>query len=291
MTNEQLAGALEQVAELMAAEAADPFRARAYRRAAHVVRTWPSPVAERYAKGGSAALVDLPGVGAGIARVIAELLDTGHLAILDRRRHAECERALASVPGIGAVLARRIHLRLGVHTLEELDAAAHDGRLAHVPGFGTRRVRGVRETLAGRLGRHRPPPLLRPALPVAELLDVDREYRDKAARGLLLRIAPPRFNPERAAWLPVLRTQRGSHQYTALFSNTPRAHALGRTDDWVVLYADDGRSEREATVVTETQGPLANRRVVRGREDDCAAYYAVSGTAACHDAAESRVAS
>jgi hypothetical protein len=42
----------------------------------------------------------------------------------------------------------------------------------------------------------------------------------------------------------------------------------------VVIYLDDGRSERQATVVTETHGPFAGRRVVRGRERECAEHYA-----------------
>lgn len=182
--------------------------------------------------------------------------------------HGRCADRLASVPGIGRTLARRLHDALDVHTVEELQAAAHDGRLAGVPGFGARRVRGVVETLAGRLGPGpRPAAPLRLPLPVAELLDVDREYREKAARGTLLRIAPHRFNPQHRPWLPVLRTRRDGRQYTALFSNTARAHALGKTDDWVVIYGDDGFGDREATVVTETRG----RRVVRGRESECAA--------------------
>jgi hypothetical protein len=44
----------------------------------------------------------------------------------------------------------------------------------------------------------------------------------------------------------------------------------------VVIYLDDGGSERQATVVTETRGLLAGRRVVRGRERECAAHYAAA---------------
>ncbi len=177
---------------------------------------------------------------------------------------------LASVPGIGRTLADRLYHDLGVATLEDLEAAAHDGRLASVAGFGRKRIVGIRDSLAARLARVRPPASSdSPEPPVSELLDVDREYREAAAAGRLPRIAPRRFNPRREAWLPVLHTQRGPRHYTALFSNTSRAHALGRSRDWVVLYADGTRGERQWTVVTETAGDLRGRRVVRGREKEC----------------------
>jgi DNA polymerase/3'-5' exonuclease PolX len=224
MRNHQIADIMEAVAERWT-DAADPFRARAYRRAAHTIRTRKASVAERYEQGGVAALQDLPGVGPGIAKTLVELLDTGHVAMLDPRGHARCESAIADVPGIGPVLAHRIHLRAGVHTLEDLEAAAHDGRLAAVPGLGARRAQCVRDFLATHMRRPSPP--ARPVLPVAELLDVDRDYRDEVDRGTLIRIAPHRFNPEHVAWLPVLRTTRGPRRYVALFSNTERAHALG----------------------------------------------------------------
>jgi putative hydrolase len=100
------------------------------------------------------------------------------------------------------------------------------------------------------------------------LLDVDREYREKAAR--LPRIAPRRFNPSGERWLPVLHTERGGWRFTALHSNTALAHHLGRTRDWVVVYFHaDHEPEGQHTVVTETRGPLAGRRVVRGREAEC----------------------
>lgn len=109
---------------------------------------------------------------------------------------------------------------------------------------------------------------------VSLLLDIDREYREKGRAGLLTRIAPRRFNPEGKAWLPVLNTRFGPWHFTALFSNTQRAHELHRTYDWVViLYTDAEGEEGEATVVTERRGSLTGKRVVRGREPECARYY------------------
>ena len=107
------------------------------------------------------------------------------------------------------------------------------------------------------------------------LLDVDREYREKALGGKLPTIAPRRFNPTGEAWLPVLHADRNGWHFTALHSNTAQAHQLIRTRDWVVLYFyDDQHVEGQHTVVTETHGPLAGRRVVRGREAECREHYA-----------------
>jgi hypothetical protein len=112
---------------------------------------------------------------------------------------------------------------------------------------------------------------------VALLLDVDAEYRRRAAAGELTRIAPRRMNATGEAWLPVLHTQRARWHFTALYSNTPRAHLLGRTRDWVIIYFfDDGHPERQRTIVTERNGALVGRRVVRGREDECARLYAAA---------------
>jgi putative hydrolase len=109
---------------------------------------------------------------------------------------------------------------------------------------------------------------------VALLLDVDREYSEKAGEGSLPTIAPRRFNPEGQAWLPVLHTRRDPWHFTALYSNTAMAHELGRTRDWVVIYFyDDHHQEGQHTVVTETQGPLRGRRVVRGLEAECGEVY------------------
>lgn len=268
--NDDIAGRLDEVAALLETQGAGTFRVRAYRRAASTLRRLATPVSDIFDREGLSGLEALPGIGESIARAIRDMLERGRLAMLERLRgESDPTKLLASVPGIGRVTADRLHHDLGLDTLEDLEAAAHDGRLAELAGLGEKRLAGIRDSLAHRLARVRPAAVAADTRPsVAELLDVDREYRDSAAAGRLPTIAPRRFNPSRTAWLPVLHTTRGRRHYTALFSNTARAHQLGRTNDWVVIYWEDGHGERQCTVVTATRGPLEGRRIVRGREDE-----------------------
>jgi hypothetical protein len=130
--------------------------------------------------------------------------------------------------------------------------------------------------------------LVQPAVEV--LLDVDREYREKARAGVLPRIAPRRLNPDREAWLPVLHSRYGPWHFTALFSNTELAHQLHRTYDWVVIFfADEEGEEGQVTVVTERRGKLSGQRVVRGREPECDRYYESVAAAAKAQAAHIRM--
>jgi hypothetical protein len=307
VTNQEIADALERVADLLEAQDANRYRVRAYRTAADTIRRHDTPLADILAEGGIDALDALPTIGPTIASHVAELVKRGGLTLLDRLEgEVSPERMLATLPGIGPELAARIHDELGVDSLEDLEVAAHDGRLGTVPGFGPRRVRAVREELGSILGRasqrrgrrqarlesrrregaSAKEPASRPG--VDTLLDVDAEYLDAASKGRLRRIAPRRFNPTGEAWLPVLHTERDDWSFTVLFSNTARAHELGRTDDWVVVYYERDGEEGQCTVVTEPRGELAGRRVVRGREAECREVYEATGRNAGHTPAPER---
>jgi hypothetical protein len=271
-----IASRLNELATLLDEQGANPHRARAYRRAAATIVALDRPASAILAEGGTEALEALPGIGPSIARSIRSVVVHGRLPMLERMRgEADPEALLSTVPGIGRVLAERVHDGLEIETLEQLEMAAHDGRLSALPGFGPKRVAAIREILGHRLAQVRTPLRAPPRDEpnVSELFDVDREYRDRAGRGELRTIAPRRFNPTGEAWLPVLHTQRGPRHYTALFSNTQRAHEMGRTRDWVILYYDGDAGERQCTVITAEWGPMRGRRIVRGREAECVEFH------------------
>lgn len=276
----KIAENLLQYADLLEAEGGDRFRIRAYRAAAHEIMALDRPLAAIFDAGGIDALIALRGIGQAIAAAIVEMLTTGRWRRLEERiRSATPARLFASIPGIGPVLAERLVDLLGVSSLADLEAALRLGD-AEVPGIGPRRRAAILAGLAARLNRW--PGVRRgrqatdaPMPPVALLLAVDARYRGKVAADTLHKIAPRRFNPAALAWLPIMHHHAEGWDFTALFSNTANAHALGRTRDWVVIHfrGPDG-TEGRATIVTETAGPLAGRRVVRGHEAACAAHYA-----------------
>ena len=278
--NLRIADRLREAADLLEQQQANRFRVAAYRRAADTIAALPEGIEALIAREGVDGLTALPGIGSSLAAAIEQMVRLGRWPQLERLRGAaEPEKLFRAVPGVGPELARRLCETLHVDTLEALETAAHDGRLETVPGVGPRRAAMLRAVLANMLARTRLRPRgLSVEPPVDLLLDVDREYRDKAAADRLPKIAPKRFNPTGEAWLPVLHAQRGDWQFTALFSNTALAHELDRVRDWVVIYFHtDSEPEGQRTVVTETRGVLAGQRVVRGREAETRALARAAG--------------
>lgn len=290
VTNEQIAELLDQVAGRLEAQRANIYRVDAYRAGAEVVRRHETSIQDLALTEGREGLDALPQIGPSLSSSIDEIAHTGRLRMLERLdgRLSPVE-LFKAIPGIGEELAQRIHRELDIDTLEALEVAAHDGRLDAVAGFGPRRLGAIRDILATMLSRSargrarrfeelrkagarvsaHETPEVRPD--VGLLLQIDREYRERAESDDLPRIAPRRNNPEGVAWLPVLHAYEDGWHLTALFSNTDRANELGRVRDWVVIYFERGGHEGQCTIVTEYRGPLAGKRVVRGREDEVAA--------------------
>ena len=277
--NHEIATKLREIATLLREQRANPFRVNAYLHAAQTLDQLDEDVGELLHARGIKGLVDLPAIGEGIARSIYEYLATGRMSRLESLHGAADPIAvLRSIPTIGLQLAERIFDELHIDSLEALENALHDGRLAKIEGLGDKRRQAIEAWLQQHLDRQRRRPRGKPTIsepPVALLLDIDRDYRQRARAGMLSKIAPRRFNPDHRAWLPILHTTRDGWHFTALYSNTARAHDLNRVFDWVVIfYYDDDHRENQHTVVTETHGPLAGKRVVRGREAECRRHYA-----------------
>jgi DNA polymerase (family X) len=156
---------LEELAVLGELNGMDPFRTRAFRSAARSLEGT-DPDLEALARTGE--LTKLKGVGPGIAALIREIVETGGSAL-----HAELRLEtppglydLLRVPGLGTGRIRTIRERLGIDSLEGLEAAAREGRIAALPGLGAKTERKILDGIAfvrSSRGRRRYPAALQAA--------------------------------------------------------------------------------------------------------------------------------
>jgi DNA polymerase (family 10) len=138
LDNPEIARTLEEVADILEIQNANPFRIRAYRNAVRTVETVTVPL-RRWVEE-NRQLTDLPGIGKEMANHIKEMVETGTLGFRDELL-AEVPRSLIELmrlPGLGPKKARRVWDELKIGSVDELEAAAKEGRIAALPGFGAK---------------------------------------------------------------------------------------------------------------------------------------------------------
>lgn len=136
VTNQEIAEAFEKIADLLEIEDANPFRVRAYRNAARTVTDLSRPLAAMVEE--EADLTELPGIGEDLAAHIAEMVDTGHMRLLEEieLRTPESLVELTEVPGLGPKRVKTLYEELNVKTLDDLADAARAGKIHDIHGFG-----------------------------------------------------------------------------------------------------------------------------------------------------------
>ncbi len=134
--NEEIAGLLQEYADLLQITGGDPFRARNYEKAAKSVAGYSGDVGQL----GVAALQQIPGIGKSIAAKITQFQQTGEIAELAelRAKIPAGVRALTRIPALGPKRAMILHTDLGISSIDELAAAIDQGRLRDLRGFGPR---------------------------------------------------------------------------------------------------------------------------------------------------------
>ncbi len=190
MENIEVAGRLEELADLLEIRGANPFRIRAYRNAIRTIAGLTRPLAAMVAEGDD--LTELPGIGKDLAAHIRELLETGGLELLEELAR-EVPRELATLTrldGVGPKKAKKLWKELGVTTVDELLVAAKGGKVEALDGFGAKSVEKILRAIEdfrkhqGRFLRTEAVTLLRPLL---ALLESDARVERIAVAGSLRR--------------------------------------------------------------------------------------------------------
>jgi DNA polymerase (family X) len=214
LDNAAIASRLDAFATLLDLAGAGYYSARAYRRAAELIRTTKAPVAALVRAGRAR---ELRGIGAGIEARLRELVETGSIAELDElEREVDPELVgLGRFLGLSPKRAVEIGRTLGIRTAAEFRAAASEGRLREVPGIGA----ATEAKLLDRLRREEAPRAARPLLlsrarallePIADAVGGEvagdpRRWRDENERlAVVCRAERPEAVLDAFAALPAL---------------------------------------------------------------------------------------
>ena len=167
MKNSAIAKVFYDIADLLELKGEIPFKIRAYQKAARAIEHFPSEIERMVRNGGN--LEEIPGVGQAIAKKTTELVTTGRLRYYDelRAEFPEGISTLLDIPGIGPKIAIRLCNELGVRSIDDLEAAILDGRVASLPRLGNKIAENIlRQIQAMRTKERRIP--IGQALPVVE---------------------------------------------------------------------------------------------------------------------------
>jgi len=245
--NADLADRLDQLADLSEILGEQSFRVGAYRRAAVRIRETAASVAELALEGKAK---ELPDIGKTIEAKVVEVVETGDMEALAKRR-AEVPGEVSSfmrLPGLGPKTAARIWRELGVTTFAELKAAAEAERLRALTGLGAGTEAKILKALAERQGADEPRRgLLGVGLPVVR--EVVEALRAHPAAVDVSEAGSTRRRRETFRDLDVIATATDPSALTAYFAGLP----------WVLEVVAHGDSK--ATVITN-QGLRLDLRVV-----------------------------
>jgi DNA polymerase/3'-5' exonuclease PolX len=151
ITNREAARVLFQVASLLETMECNPFRVRAYRRAALGVLFLPRNLAE-YVQIGEQP--PLPGVGERMLEKLSDLVNTGHMGVHETLMEeiGEPMMSLLAVEGIGPKTAIRLVSELGIQSLDDLATAVEGHQIQALRGFGPKREKRIAEAVEDLLG-------------------------------------------------------------------------------------------------------------------------------------------
>jgi DNA polymerase (family 10) len=168
MDREQVAEVLVNIATLLELNGENPFKSRAYLNAARALEGTSEPLATLIAEN---RLGEVKGIGESIQKKIHELVTSGKLAYYDELRAATPPGlvAMLEIPGLGPKKIKVLRDELGIETVEQLEQACKDGKIAELKGFGEKTQQNILEGINRRrayAAKH----LISEALPLADSL-------------------------------------------------------------------------------------------------------------------------
>jgi DNA polymerase (family 10) len=172
MNKDQVAEVLVSIATLLELKGENPFKTRAYLNAARTIETLSEPLDKVVAE---ARLADIKGIGDALQQKITELVTTGKLQYYEDLKASIPPGlvAMLDIPGLGPKKIKALHDELGIKTVEQLEQACKDGKIAGLKGFGEKTQANILEGINRRrayASRHLVSDALQRAEPLLEAL-------------------------------------------------------------------------------------------------------------------------
>ena len=253
MDKDQVAEVLTNIAVLLELKGENPFKTRAYVNAARTIETMSEPLAKVVSE---QRLGEMKGIGEALQKKITELVTTGGLAYYEELKAATPPGlvAMLDIPGLGPKKIKALHDELGIETVELLEQACKDGKIAGLKGFGEKTQTNILEGIHRRrtyASRH----LISDALPTAEpLLEALRLHPDVircSTAGSLRR------HREVIGDIDLLASSKQPAEVIDYFTHQPgilNVIAKGETKASVLL---EGGIQADLRVVSDAEYPFA----------------------------------
>jgi len=253
MDKDQVAVILIEIGTLLELKGENPFKTRAYENAARAIESLNEPLAKVVAEN---RLGDIKGIGEALQKKITELVTTGKLGYYDDLKASIPAGlvAMLEIPGIGPKKIKAVYDQLGIHSVEDLEKACQDGRVAKLKGFGEKTALNICEGITRRrsyASKH----LFADALLVAEpLIENLRQHPDVircSTAGSLRR------NREIIGDIDLLASSKRPANVIEFFTSQPEVlsvSAKGETKASVIL---KGGIQSDLRVVSDAEFPFA----------------------------------
>ncbi|HYG36954.1 MAG TPA: DNA polymerase/3'-5' exonuclease PolX [Clostridia bacterium] len=253
MDRDQVVEVLTNVATLLELKGENPFKTRAYSNAARALETMSEPLEKVIAEN---RLGEIRGVGESIQQKVIELVNTGKMPFYEELKASTPPGlvAMLEIPGLGPKKIKALHDALGIETVEQLENACKEGKIAELKGFGEKTQTNISEGINRRrayASKH----LISKALPLAEtLLETLRSHPDVircSAAGSLRR------HREVIGDIDLLASSKHPAEVIAAFAEETAAIKVLAQGDTKASVLLEGGIQADLRVVSDAEYPSA----------------------------------
>jgi DNA polymerase (family 10) len=253
MTKDEVAEILTEIATLLELKGENPFKSRAYINAARALEACTTPLDKIFFTDSTETI---KGIGEGLHKKITELVVTGKLVYYEELKASIPPGlvAMLAIPGLGPKKIKAMHDKLKITTLELLEAACKEGKVAELPGFGEKTQTNILAGIAFRrqyASKH----LLGEAMIAADpILDQLREHPDVTRCGTAGSL---RRSKEIIGDIDFLASSRQPSAVIDYFTSLPGIISISAKGDTKASVVLTGGIQADLRVVSDAEYPFA----------------------------------